>query len=189
MKIMYDTAQYAGSRIHGTIILLKRQPVLVDEVRARNGLIMVHGNTFGRGSIVVEEELSEFNLTDYRLGYFNKGGTAFYMSRKAIRRDWRQGLRLQNVQSYPTDYDLSTDDIALCLRQRYPSLSGALAKLGEGYESCAWCKDFAVSASGKLSWKAHDCGMVVDDTIVLSNKYKFLANLIKESTHECYEIV
>ncbi len=186
---MYDTADYAGSRLNGTVILLKRQPVYVEQVRNRDGCKMVYGTTMGRGHHAVQEDLAKFNVTDYRLGYFNKNGVAYYMSRKAMRQDWRQGLRPNNVQVTPHDRGVEVEDIALCLRQRFPSLSGALAKLGEGHESCAWCKDFAVQVNGIVFWKAHPCGIVEDDTITLNDRYKFLTKLIKESTHECYEII
>ena len=183
---MYDTGQYAGTRLNQTIILLKRQPVLVRQV---THMKVVQGTTLGRGRHEVEEHLSKFNMTDYRLGYFNSGGTAYYMSRKAMRQDWRQGLRENNVQCEPYKGDLGLPDIAMCLRQRHPTLSNALARLGSGTHSVAWCKDFCVTHNQRILWKSYEVGGIEDSTITLYKQFKFLSKLVEESTHECYEVV
>jgi len=183
---MYDTGQYAGTRINHTVVLLKRQPVYVQQV-THNKLVV--GTTLGRGAHKVKKDLSSFNLTDYHLGYFNSGGTAYYMSRKAMRNDWRQGLRENNVKCVPSKYDLCVEDIAKCLRQRHPTLSVALTDIGNGAESCAWCSDFCVTSEQVIQWKSHAVGHVEDDTITLDSKFKFLAKLVKETTYGCYEVV
>jgi len=183
---MYDTGQYAGTRINQTVILLKRQPVYVEQVTRGK---VVHGTTLGRGHHPVVEDLSKFNMIDYRLGYFNVDGVAYYMSRKALRQDWRQGLRENNVNCEPYKADLGVHDIATCLRQRHPSLSKAIATVGKGAHSCAWCKDFCVTSRALIMWKSHVVGSIEDDTITLGNKFKFLAKLVKETTNECYEVV
>ena len=183
---MYDTGEYAGTRIAGTVILLKRQPVLVRRVTEDK---VVVGATLGRGSRKVVQDLSEFNLTDYRLGYFNSGGVAYYMSRKAMRQDWKQGVRLNNVDCSPYKDDLDVDDIAKCLRQRHFPLSKAIADLGDGASSVAWCKDFCITNKQIIMWKSYAVGHIDDGVITLDSKFKFLTKILGESTHECYEIV
>jgi len=183
---MYDSGEYAGTRINQTVVLFKREPVYVEQVRYDKTVV---GRTVGRGGHKIEKPLTSMNLTDFRLGYFNSGGVAYYMSRKALRHDWRQGLRLNNVECVPYKGDIALEDIAVCLRQRLPTFSKAMAKLGAGASSCAWCKDFCITRFQTILWKGHPVGAIADDKITLDNKFKFLTKLMKEITHECYEVV
>lgn len=183
---MYDTGDYAGSRINGTVVMLKRCPVYVNRV-TRDKIVLCH--TLGRGRRDIKGDLSAFNLTNYQLGYFNHDGTAYYMSRKAMRQDWRQGLRVNNVRCSPIKYDLCNLDIAQCLRQRHPTFSEALVMIGKGAGSCAWTKDLCVTHRQQIKWKGLVVGTIDDSAINLNKKFKFLAKLIGESTHECYEVI
>ena len=182
---MYDTGQYAGSRINQTVVMCKRTPIFVTHVSSGK---VVSGKTLGRGGRRVRADLSELNMTNHKLGYFNSGGIAYYMSRKAMRNDWRQGLRINNVRVVPDKYDLGFDDIASCLRQRYPSLGEAIHK-AQGGGSCAWCSEFCVAGDGAVCWRTYQVGLIVDGTITLKPKFKFLVKLLEERTHECYEVV
>jgi hypothetical protein len=182
---MYDSAMYAATRINYTVVMCKRVPVIVQKV-TRDKVVV--GTTIGRKPQPVKAKLSDLNVTNLKLGYFNCEGVAYYMSRKAMRNDWRQGLRTNNVECTPRKYNLDIGDIAQCLRQRYPALGEAMHIAGKG-GSCAWCSEFCVNSKGVISWKSHAVGSVVDGTIELANKFKFLAKLLKENTHECYEVI
>lgn len=182
---MYDTANYAGTRLNGTIVLVKRTPVYVNNV---NNDMSVRGQTLGQRVKAVDTNLGEMNMTNLKLGYLNKGGVAYYMSRRAMRHDWRQGLRVNNVECVPMKNNLALEDIAQCLRQRYPSLGDAIGIASRG-TSCAWCSEFCVTSDSGIYWKSHCIGSIDDDAITLRPRFKFLSKLLKEKTHECYEII
>lgn len=182
---MYNTSEYADSRIAGTVVLLKRKPVFVERVLRGKAI----ANTFDakpRRLLCKVESLSVLS-PNMSLGFYNNNGTAYYLSRKAMRNDWRQGLRPNNVLSIPYK-EVSNSDIASCLLRRYPTFLQAIEKVAAGADSCAWCPDFCVKGKD-IVWKTFTVGSIKDTTITLSIKFKFLHKLLKESTNECYEIV
>jgi hypothetical protein len=183
---MYDTGEYAASRLVGTVVMVKRRPVYVERIDYNK---TVHGLTFDKKRHTIRCKLSELSVLSLDLGFYNYNGSAYYMSRKALRHDWRQGLRPNNVMSIPIMNDIRHIDIAKCMLHRYPTFAQAVARVSNNDYSCAWSKDFCVTNRNVIRWKLYEVGTIGGEKIVLNGNFKFLNKLLREQTHECYEII
>jgi hypothetical protein len=182
---MYDTSEYASSRIQGTVVMLKRKPIYVEKVHRG----VVSGRSLDRSPHPVHCDLDDVSVLSFELGFVNIGGTAYYLSRKAMRRDWRQGLRPQNILCVPPR-GLDWSDIGDCLLHRYTSFAKAVTLVSGGHvKSMAWRQDLCLKRGGVIQWKLYDVGIIKDCKIELGDSFKFLASIIKESTHGCYEVI
>ena len=187
-RFMYDNAGYAGTRLNGTIVMLKRKPVYVERVIQGMRVKVRHfGNdVLGKRQTV---NLSDLNILDFKLGFLNKDKTSTYMARRTLRHDWRQGLRPNNVSS--TNMHIEMSDIARALLQRYPTYKEAYDKVVKGkHAMCAWCPDFAIKMGGKVVWRYDVVGTVeAKDKIVLAKEFKFLTHALKDVTYGCCEVL
>jgi hypothetical protein len=184
---MYDTGEYAGTRLNGTIVMLKRKPIYVEHVYCDK---TVKGYALDKIKRIVECHLDDLAVLDFQLGFVNTSSGAHYLSRKALRHDWRQGLRPNNIMAVPYCGRVDHSLIATCLRHRYPSFATAVAVVKSGdVLSCAWCQDFALTSTDKILWKNYEVGTIGDTSIRLEPNFRFLAKLLRENTYECYEIV
>jgi hypothetical protein len=184
-KGMYDSVEYAMTRINHTVVMHKRKPILVQSIT--NGRV-IQGKRLDKSGRKVSCNLDDVTLLDLPLGFLNKDGKVYHLSRKAMRHDWRQGLRPQTILVEPW-MDVDYADIGRCLLQRYPTFSKAVALVGNGHEACAWTPDLAINNRGKVWWKSYLVGSIEGDEIHLRAKFKFLSKMLKESTNECYAIV
>ena len=184
---MYDDAQYAGTRLNNTVVLLKIKPIYVVRV-LRNLKALVtydfvnNGNTF-------EVDCSALNCVAFKLGFVNTGAGVEYLSRRTMRHDWRQGLRPNNVHT--TGAGVEYKDIAQALRQRYPTFPEAVKRVRlKGTASCAWCQDFALLQGGIVKWRYENVGKLDDrGDITLDNKFKFLRHQLTEVTYGCCKVL
>ena len=92
---MYDTAEYANSRLAETIVRIGDVPIYVVCVRA--GMVVEYTILDSDDDSVHTCKLEELNLEPVPLGYFNTHKSAYYASRQPRRDDWRQGLRQQLI--------------------------------------------------------------------------------------------
>lgn len=188
MKV-YDSVHYAETRLVNTVVLVKRKPVYVKRInrdRTVRVVAAVRGKGRERSYLVKLDDLIVFDL---RLGFVNYDGSARYLSRRTLRNDWRQGLRENNVRASMGGVD--SDLIGRALLHRYPCFKAAVELVSsQGHHSAAWCEDFAVSSYPlTVMWRKDAIGTISEDTITLSNKYRFLRKQLKESINECYAVV
>jgi hypothetical protein len=182
---MYDSADYANTRIRDTVVMLKRKPVLVRNVRHNmqvlvTPIISTHKDVYVKDLLV---PMSELNLTNFSLGFINKGAHSPYLYRRALRHDWKQGLRVQNVKSTLGNIDMV--DIGMALLHRYPSFDMAVSQvLGNVVFSRAWCADFCIKDGGIIAWRQYDVGKYNDNVIELVHDFKFLKDSLKECINE-----
>ena len=188
MKV-YDSVHYAETRLVNTVVLVKRKPVYVKHIN-RDRTVRVVSAVRGKGRerpyLVKLDDLIVFDLS---LGFVNYEGSARYLSRRTLRSDWRQGLRENNVRASVGGVDNNL--IGRALLHRYPCFTAAIELVSSQYhDSAAWCQDFAVVGSPlRVMWRKDVVGSISDDTITLSNKYRFLRKQLKESINECYAVV
>ena len=182
----YDTDDYARSRLLHTIVLHEGKPVEVGHIEGGKAILqhLKDGTT-------VNVQLSEIDLTPIRLGYFNHGGDAHYLKRLPKRNDWRQGLRGNNVNMPRL---LNTGVIELC-KGTYPSFEEACDMVEDGHDCVAFSRQFAIGSDGDLEYRGSFLvghtkeGDVVGgvcrlETPVLVDKYKYLAEALKEAMDE-----
>jgi hypothetical protein len=183
---MYDNPNYAATRLNNTIVMLKRKPVLVLCVDMHlRALVTYDVKNHTRAFLVSCKEL---NVTNLELGFLNKGKHCQYMARRTLRRDWRQGLRPNNVHS--TQGETAMSDIVAVLKHRYPSFKVAVGKVEQGkVVSCAWCPDFAIIKGGLVKWRYEVVGKYDKGGITLGNKYKFLTSQLIGATDGCCKVL
>lgn len=92
-KILYDSTDYAQSRLMDTVVRVNGNPVIVVGI-ADLAHIEVQTLIKSRRKTVTMQDL---DLEPVELGYVNYNGCAIYASRKPKRQDWRQGLRYENM--------------------------------------------------------------------------------------------
>jgi len=184
--MIYDTVEYARSRLLNTIVMYKRKPVKVLAIGGgmKATVVTPIKGKLRKRFVVACSELNIFNL---RLGFINKGGYAKFLSRRTLRHDWRQGLRPENVGA--NGVRVSDDDIGRALLHRYPSFDKALENVQRESKSCAWCEDMAIRSDMDILWRYEVVGKFDEGVVKLTPKFGFLSKTIKESISGCYEVV
>lgn len=93
---MYDDAQYANSRLVGTIVrdAVTGVPTMVHECyEGDNGIEAFTSDITKERPRKKRQKLKDLNIASMPLGYINVGVNSYYVSRIPKRNDWRQGIR------------------------------------------------------------------------------------------------
>tara|TARA_R110000772_G_scaffold129472_2_gene237615 strand:+ start:30525 stop:31067 length:543 start_codon:yes stop_codon:yes gene_type:complete len=179
---MYVEPDYANSRLNRTVVRLGNIPVYVVNVRGDKQCEVLH-------DINKEEEVALVHLDDLNplspaLGYTNYNGKALYLSRKPLRRDYRQGLRTSQVEVMVGNRgDNSIKLIMRCITGDFPTIQRANEKLIDGARSVAISRDVCLTRNGikiNVMYKWHVVGLYKDGAIVLNEKYSFLRKLVEK---------
>jgi hypothetical protein len=121
-----------------------------------------------------------------KLGYINDwfSGTATFLSRLPIRRDFRQGLRASQLCSLRNGSSNSISDnwletniqsVSSCLCDTYSSLAQVIEKVEEANVDMAFSKNFALSNKYKLLYKGFVIGdLKKDDTFKIQTAFSFV---------------
>jgi hypothetical protein len=161
---MYTDLQYAHSRLVETTILHQRAATLIHKVTLGNkGKLRLHGVEL-RANKEVADYIDNFDYEPPQLGFSNVPGhgTALYWMRKPMRKDWKQGIRNNNVYS-PNNIGMRFDP-RLCLDALegiYPTLDECIKMneraVGHGFRNShsAFSRHFAISNDMKLCYKTH----------------------------------
>ncbi len=175
--------EYARTRLNGTVVRHAGQPVFIIEIDADCVCTAQHidsGENF-------TADLEEFDLTPVPLGWCNiPNGQAVYLQRVPLRRDWKQGLRKENMHAAFGNLNrINYKHIKACILGEYPTLASAIAKAKKYGLSTAWRRHWAISTDGvSVLYKDYDSpvGEIVDGQIVLLQKYSYLETcLLSES--------
>lgn len=186
-----NDAGYAESRIKGTIVTHEGQPVKVSGVTGGDGgsepVAVVH-DLKGENKFMVN--LSDLDLCPPKLGFVNYEATTSYVCRKPMRRDYKQGLRNQNlttefgynIQSIP-DYALLSTIVG-----DFPTFEQCRKKLektrkgNSRVQSWAWDYHWAIDIDNNLLHKfGKIVGKFVGDKLVLSPKFNYLQSQLEGS--------
>lgn len=140
----------------------------------------------------------KFDLSPFKMGYFNHKGKAYYVSRAPVRQ-YKQGLTAKNctivdvkgkpVRDITFDLMLRTEGFVDMVNGKYPSFKQAGAMLGdEEQSSVAVSRTFAFVIDHELDslfllHKGIRCGMALKDdrAIRVPGKFQFL----KEEMEDC----
>lgn len=178
---MYDDRDYASTRLDGTIVLANGLPVYVLETVEHDGeLCIVHNDGDDERQLT---PLSQVEIKNFKLGFVNRDGNACYVERKALRRDWRQGLRTNNCNMViigSGQVRPSNKTIMKCLEHSYPTAQEAYERvLNHYYGSMAFSPEFAVARSRNGLYLSHRARHKVgffdkDGNLTIAEKYVFL---------------
>lgn len=178
-----DDYEYASSRLAGTIVRLGAEPIIIDDVYPDLNVIaakLTDIKTFFKA------KLSDLNLKPVELGFANYKGNASYLTRRPMRRDWKQGLRLGNFISL-SGWDagmIPPDVLSQVILNQYPTFDECkgMVKSGKGAATIAWHRHWALSSHGVVIYKGTtQVGQLSKGgEIVLSDDYLHLREYLQE---------
>jgi hypothetical protein len=175
--------RYVSGRIMGTVVRLKEQPVLVTGENGDNSFSVRVLKT-GRNKVV---NLHDLDPSSPPLGYTNVGGASFYLSRRALRRDWRQGLRHSNItvlcnnnRQKKFTFEGYSSLVAPILNE-YPSFKECCKRVKDIFTSSAFSRAFAVNEDMLLVYKGSAVvGAVKNGVPVLEKDFFWLQEYLDE---------
>lgn len=184
---------YADSRIRNTIVKTPDQPLLVERFAEQEddaGNVKRLALGFGLDSEdLVSVPTDDIDLTPFRLGYVNKYSRAIYIVKVPKRQDWRQGLRLEQLQSLSgvaIKY-LNNRDLRHMLMNKYPTLDECVLKLEEALAEgnhtnvgFAWHYDWALLEGFKVQYRGNRIvGQLVNNQVILDDQYTYLREALE----------
>ena len=152
MTISYNSdVTYASAKLTDSMISLNGTPV---QVRAVNSRGQVTWRSFQDEGV---NNLTEFDLEPFKLGYCNNNGVATYL-RRIPARHWRQGLRTGTLSGSYGVPNLLSKYFRDCVSGFYPCLeeSDELISCGE-VNSVAFSRNFSLKKN-VLSYKGRPVG-------------------------------
>ena len=188
-KWLYDTAEYANSRLNGTIVRLNGKPVKISECFEDDSGIAATYRHLSNGASGVSP-LEEFDLSPVPLGWaISDREGASYLTRVPKRSDYRQGLRLSNYTSVFGDEHRRVGKVALsnCIIGKYPSFDSVLDEVSNQPAFRPYSRDFALSSKhapdGVLimfKWLGA-VGNVIKGKGLLAPQFEYLQESFEES--------
>jgi hypothetical protein len=180
-----DNVEYASQRLAGTIVRVGEVPVYVSsvfETRQEGILCKIQElqDTEDDSKFVSVDNL---NLEPVPLGYVNYGPSSYYMVRKPMRNDWRQGLRRGNSAFIGDEgfYELPHQELNQTILGKYPKVKDALALVKTRIkDKVAFSRDFAVGYDKTLHYKGRRVG-TFDKQMTLDKKYFYLNEYLQET--------
>ncbi len=185
---MYDTVDYAASRLNGTIVRHDGDPVTILEIGGRRNNL-----TCSYTTVATEEQgqdhLNAFDLTPVPLGFAWCPDGLAYLTRIPRRGDYRQGLRNNNYTSLT-----GVDHRAVLPQQLVKTIKGQFRSFESALDECvnirgshlAFNRNFALISNGNSQIGLHyrwfgKIGDVVNGLITLDDKYQHVQEFLEES--------
>lgn len=145
---------YARSRLNGTIVRTDDRAVRVETISGRGKVVC----TVLRTDEMIEVKWNNLDITPVPLGYVNSGGSAFYLTRIPMRRDWKQGLRGNNMGTSNGRLleRLSDRVLAKTIENTYPSFKEVfetMVKEGGAILSRAFSRNFSITNRLEIEYK------------------------------------
>jgi hypothetical protein len=177
-----DNIAYARQRLLGTVVRIKDEPVKVTNISDK-GIVTAH---FLKDVKEFYTDLDNLNLEPVPLGYLNYRGSAYYVVRKPMREDWRQGLRIGNIAFIGEEgfMELPKEELRNTILNSYPTFSEAVeAVTKKKSRKVAFNRVFAVSSDKELLYKQRVVGSF-DKLPHLTDKFRYLHECLQEFFNE-----
>lgn len=177
---------YAKTRLEGTWVKYNKEPVFVERIDGCNSCLVLPMKPNGDYGIEFVVNMDDLDLCPFNLGYANLGDVALYVSRQPMRRDWKQGLRVENIvvsaNGEPTTrYRIRSKGFYDMFMGTYPDFKQALTK-SKALGSCAWHKHWAATTGQVLQYKHGEVvGSIVNGKPVLDKGFEYLKESLQES--------
>lgn len=176
-------ADYAGSRLNGTVVRYGEDPVMVQHVDEN---VVCHCYVLDTGK-EIQVPLSDLNLVPVPLGYINSPGrNAYYAVRRPMRRDWRQGLRYNSMVI--TDRPVAPEeipwiDIARTIRGKYPTFKELVESLerDELTKTTAWSRQYALTPEATVKYCGTTIGHLKNGTLIFKEDFTYLKESFEET--------
>ncbi len=182
----YDDADYANTRLAGTIVRTKDgEPVRVKNVGYNFLTIIEPLDDAG----LKEIGLYDLDLEPVPLGYVQHDNAFVYVCRAPMREDWRQGLRHNNMRIVAAEdaelrpRDLSNHYLRLCIRGEYADFDDCIKQIKLGRDTVAFHREWAITAYETLLHKGFEVGEFYLDRreCTLYEDYSFLSEALEET--------
>lgn len=177
---------YAKTRLEGTWVKYNKEPVFVERIDGCNNCMVIPMTKTGEYGREVIVNMDDLDLCPFSLGYANFGDVALYVSRQPMRRDWKQGLRVENIVvtangETTTRFRVRSSGFYSMFMNEYPSFKKALEK-SKALGSCAWHKHWCVTAGQIVCYKHGEVvGSIVKGSVVLDKGFEYLKESLQES--------
>ncbi len=177
---------YARTRLEGTYVRYKGEPVFISLIEGVDRCLiqkLLPNGTYGNEEWV---NLDELDLCPFSLGYMNYGKSALYVSRQPMRRDWKQGLRPENIvvtnnRGELVSYKIRSVHFYEMLMGIYPSYEESL-KLSKNLSSISWHKHWCVEAGQVIRYRHNEIvGSIVKNVPVLDKSFDYLKESLQET--------
>lgn len=185
---MYDTVEYANSRLSGTVVKLKSGlPVYVAScVEQEPGVIKILCSTRFDGPRR-QVSLNNVDFEPVSLGFLNKEGYGVvYLARCPKRRDWKQGVRPEAIFR-AADADITISDILEVAKAKYPSIHEAFTTACLG-TPCAFHRKWAFVYTNnrvELKYMFDHVGSVSEEMeVTFFPEYEYLFSRYLEDKNE-----
>jgi hypothetical protein len=183
-----NDASYARSRLNSSYMKGKEKGFykIVDIYSKTNDLDKATIIAFDEDRNEVKLHIKDLDFSIGKLGYVNDAysGTAMFISRLPIRRDFRQGLRssqLSHVRNGSYNnlsenwLESNAKSVNKCLRNRYQSFNTVIELAEECNGDIAFSKNFALSSKYKLLYKGFTVGdLTKNDKFKLYTAFNFI---------------
>ncbi len=187
MSMYGNDYRYADSRLAGSMVRnLEGLPVYVDCVQEDGDVVaIVYENNVPNEKIL---SLDDLDLTPVELGYVNtEEFGAVYACRRPMRRDWRQGLRHNNIVVLGRNINpasLSWLEYCKTILGDFPKFDSIVDKLRERKldTPAAWCRQFSLHPDSTVYY----CGERVGEyslkhgKIMLNKEHVYLQEALEE---------
>ena len=177
-----DDLEYAQGRLIGTIVRYKGKPIRIADVfYDDDGEMCFTGRT---ATGIVETSLDLLDLEPIPLGYVNYQECAYYLVRKPMRNDWRQGLRPGNFTFIGREgfFELPLKELTDTCLNNYPTFTEARTSIKDGAESVAISRHFAIDSQNNFLYKSRVVGSY-DQLITLKESFNHLSELLAETVY------
>lgn len=191
-----DNPEYVNGRLCQTIIRLNTgAPVYCEGTRneGHEGLPLrlwyrsISLSTLGG---LKKKSIGEFNLSSPPLGNINYEGASYFVSRRPMRRDWRQGIRQSNLdvshKGGTRQYSFSSlCPVIIPILRMYPSYKETVDRVEDIYTDCAFTRNFSLDDKGKLWYKGrYVVGEDGDGSPRLLDNFFWLNELLTEEMQD-----
>jgi len=189
-----DNVGYIEGRLDRTVIRrLSGRPVLCKGVKKIKESVVLYYSDLDRirdGDDTNFDSIGAFNLKSPPLGFTNFEGKSYFISRIPMRRDWRQGIRADNlVLSSSTglrNYHIPLFPLSIPILKEYPSYKETVDRVEDVYISCAFSRHFALDERGSIWYKGKEhVGEDRDGSPVLTESFLWLQELLEEELTSC----
>lgn len=185
--MIYDTAEYARSRLVETVVRLGDKPIFILSVDD-NSIASFY--LLEDSKRVCHTHVNDLNIEPVPLGFYNTKNGAIYAARLPQRNDWRQGLRNQSLS-----LNFTPSGYVFKYTHLLEAIVGVSKPFKEAYEEAtgrvkiiAFHRYWAVGGGGSLYHKTKCVGVIdKEGNITWSPKYTYLASrFIEDCSNEVY---
>lgn len=177
---MYGTDwEYAASRLLESVVRLDSEPIMIERIEPNCSVFY----TSLSNNEVGMTQLDKLDVRPVSLGYVNYKGYASYVVRVPKRRDWRQGMRYNNIKSLsgPAAQEIPMRFIAKTIVNSFPAYKKCCENFTGVRDSIAWHRHWAIKKNGDLLYKGEGVvGKIVEGQPLLDEKHLYLQEYLRE---------